>query len=66
MAIFMERGLSAKEQDNSELRRTVEGIISDVKARGEQAVRELSAGFDNWSPPRAPSPRPCRPRSSGS
>ncbi len=51
MAIFIKRGISAKEQDNSELRRTVEGIISDVKARGDLAVRELSARFDNWSPP---------------
>jgi sulfopropanediol 3-dehydrogenase len=50
MAIFIKRGISAKEQDNSELRRTVERIISEVKARGDLAVREFSARFDNWSP----------------
>lgn len=29
---------------------TVESIIADVRLRGEQAVRELSAKFDHWSP----------------
>ena len=51
MAIFLKRGISAKETDNTELCHTVEGIISDVRARGDLAVRELSAKFDNWSPP---------------
>ena len=28
----------------------MEGIIADVRARGDQAVRELSDRFDKWSP----------------
>jgi sulfopropanediol 3-dehydrogenase len=51
MAIFLKCGISAKETDNTDLRHTIEGIISDVRARGDLAVRELSAKFDNWSPP---------------
>ena len=29
---------------------TVEGILDDVRQRGETAVRDLSARFDKWSP----------------
>jgi len=35
---------------NTELAETVAGIIADIEARGETAVRELSAKFDNWTP----------------
>ncbi|MEM9777505.1 MAG: histidinol dehydrogenase [Chloroflexota bacterium] len=31
-------------------RQIVEGILNDVEERGEEAIRELSAKFDNWSP----------------
>ena len=31
-------------------RATVEAILGDVEARGDQAVRELSERFDTWSP----------------
>jgi sulfopropanediol 3-dehydrogenase len=51
MATYIKRGINAKEQDNTQLRQTVETIIADVKARGDAAVRELSAKFDDWSPP---------------
>ena len=30
---------------------TVRGIIADVRARGDEALRELSQTFDSWSPP---------------
>ncbi|HTI00008.1 MAG TPA: histidinol dehydrogenase [Acidisoma sp.] len=33
------------------VRQTVEGILDDVAARGDEAVRELSERFDKWSPP---------------
>jgi sulfopropanediol 3-dehydrogenase len=33
------------------VRETVEGIIADVAARGDAAVRDLSARFDRWNPP---------------
>jgi sulfopropanediol 3-dehydrogenase len=36
--------------EDTKVRHTVEGIISDVERRGDAAVRELSARFDNWSP----------------
>jgi sulfopropanediol 3-dehydrogenase len=35
---------------DAEVRRTVEAIIDDVGARGDAAVRELSARLDSWSP----------------
>jgi len=35
---------------NPELTATVSGIIADIEARGETAVRELSLKFDNWAP----------------
>ncbi|GHJ46992.1 histidinol dehydrogenase [Catellatospora sp. TT07R-123] len=34
------------------VRETVAAIIADVRQRGDQAVRELSARFDSWSPDR--------------
>jgi len=33
------------------VRQTVEAILEDVSARGDTAVRELSAQFDKWEPP---------------
>jgi sulfopropanediol 3-dehydrogenase len=32
------------------VRETVAGVIADVRARGDAAVREYSEKFDNWSP----------------
>lgn len=29
----------------------VRGVIDDIRARGDEAVREYSEKFDNWSPP---------------
>lgn len=34
--------------DQTKVRATVEGIIEDVRTRGDVAVRELSVRFDNW------------------
>src|SRR5437016_3659087 len=44
----------AGQQDaaDAKTRTIVEAIIADVRARGDAAVRELSARFDKWSPPR--------------
>ncbi len=33
------------------VRQTVEGILRDVEARGDAAVRDYSERFDRWSPP---------------
>lgn len=40
-----------KAADAKKVKDTVEGIISDVEARGDAAIRELSEKFDKWSPP---------------
>jgi sulfopropanediol 3-dehydrogenase len=36
---------------DAKVRATVEQIIADIGARGDAAVRDLSAKFDAWSPP---------------
>src|SRR5260221_3778875 len=40
-----------QEENDAKVRGAVEAIIADVKARGDAAVRELSARFDKWWPP---------------
>lgn len=52
MARFLKRGLDAStvEAADAKVRATVEGILNDVKARGDTAIRELSKKFDNWEP----------------
>jgi sulfopropanediol 3-dehydrogenase len=53
MAIYVKCGQepeairSAAEQVSE----TVRGILADIEARGEQAVREYSQKFDRWDPP---------------
>ncbi|MEQ8249083.1 MAG: histidinol dehydrogenase [Alphaproteobacteria bacterium] len=39
-----------REEADQKVRQTVEGIIADVKARGDTAVRDLSEKFDKWAP----------------
>ena len=53
MAQFLKRGISAAaaEAADRKIQQTVEGILADVAARGDDAVRELSQKFDKWSPP---------------
>ena len=52
MAKYLKTGIPAAEIEaaNSKVQETVANIIADVKARGDIAVRELSAKFDRWSP----------------
>jgi len=52
MATYLKRRIPADVTDELErkLRQTVEGILDDVKKRGDEAVRELSEKFDRWSP----------------
>jgi sulfopropanediol 3-dehydrogenase len=40
----------AIEEADAKVRATVEGILSEIKARGDDAVRDLSERFDKWSP----------------
>ncbi len=42
---------AAAEQD-AQVKVAVEGILADIEARGDAAVRELSEKFDAWSPAR--------------
>src|SRR5690349_16258193 len=53
MVRYLKRGMDAGavKAADSKVRQTVEAILSDVEARGDVAVRELSQKFDGWSPP---------------
>ena len=52
MPRFLKRGLDANavEAADAKVRAAVEGILDDVKARGDAAIRDLSKKFDNWEP----------------
>jgi len=52
MTRYLKRGMDAGaiEEADAKVRATVEGILADVKARGDAAIRDLSEKFDNWSP----------------
>ena len=38
-------------EDDAKVRATVEGVLADIAARGDAAVRDLSAKFDGYAPP---------------
>ncbi len=42
---------SAAASERRDVAVTVGGIIADIRARGDAAVREYSERFDRWSPP---------------
>ncbi len=44
------RAVEQKAEDQKKVRDIVVGIIDDIEARGEAAVRELSERFDGWNP----------------
>ncbi len=50
MAIWLKRGaaMEAKTVADRKVRETVEAILADIEARGDDAVRDLSIKFDNW------------------
>jgi sulfopropanediol 3-dehydrogenase len=50
MARFLKQGRNADAiaADDAKVRATVEGILVDIAARGDAAVRELSVKFDRW------------------
>jgi sulfopropanediol 3-dehydrogenase len=52
MARWLKRGMdaSAIKAADTKVRQTVEEILADIDARKDQAVRDLSQKFDNWSP----------------
>ena len=49
---YLKEGITETDSRANELktRQIVEGILNDVETRGDEAIRELSAKFDNWSP----------------
>jgi len=52
MAQFLKQRIPAEVTDalDQKVRQTVESILTDVKKRGDDAVRELSQKFDKWAP----------------
>jgi sulfopropanediol 3-dehydrogenase len=52
MARYLKRGLDQQtiRDADTKVRETVEAILADVEARRDEAVRDLSKKFDNWSP----------------
>src|SRR2546425_6502174 len=52
MATHLKRRIAQTVTDvmDQAVRRTVEGILDDVRARGDAAVREYSEKFDKWTP----------------
>ena len=52
MIRYLKRGkdVQVRSEDDAKVRQTVEGIVRDIEARGDEAVREYSRKFDNWDP----------------
>jgi sulfopropanediol 3-dehydrogenase len=52
MAQWLKRGKDAQARKDADdkVRATVEAILADVEARGDDAVRDLSLKFDNYAP----------------
>ncbi|MBT3991971.1 MAG: histidinol dehydrogenase [Rhodospirillaceae bacterium] len=52
MARFLKEGISQEEKDDADakVRKTVEDILDDIKARGDAALKDYSGKFDNWRP----------------
>jgi sulfopropanediol 3-dehydrogenase len=52
MARWLKRGMdaSAIKAADAKVRETVESILADIDARKDEAVKDLSKKFDNWSP----------------
>jgi sulfopropanediol 3-dehydrogenase len=52
VARYLKTGITEAESEavEAKVRDVVENILTDIKTRGDTAVRELSERFDNWSP----------------
>jgi sulfopropanediol 3-dehydrogenase len=53
MAVYLKRGQEpeAIRAAGEQVSETVRGILADLEARGDEAVREYSRKFDRWDPP---------------
>ena len=52
MARYIKEGISedASFAADTKVKEIVEGILNDIRTRGDDAVRDLSIRFDNWNP----------------
>ena len=52
MARILKSGITSEQaaEEDAKVRKVVEGVLADIEARGDAAVREYSEKFDNWSP----------------
>ncbi|MWA02873.1 histidinol dehydrogenase [Actinomadura sp. LD22] len=52
MITFLKEAVASEQiaADNGRVAETVRGILADVRARGDAAVREYSSRFDGWTP----------------
>ncbi|MDI1343984.1 MAG: histidinol dehydrogenase [Pseudolabrys sp.] len=52
MPRHLKRGMDAGaiEEADAKVRQTVDSILAEVKAKGDQAIRDLSKKFDKWEP----------------
>src|SRR5260370_41135359 len=52
MTSYFRRGMNARASKaaDAKVRETVEGILADIEARRDAAVREFSEKLDGWSP----------------
>ncbi len=49
---YLKRGkaAAARDADSAQVEAAVRDLLADLEARGDEALRELSQRFDNWSP----------------
>jgi len=52
MVRYLKEGISQEEKDDADakVREIVEGILSDIKLRGDEALKGYSKKFDKWEP----------------
>ncbi len=52
MIQYLQRGITAAKQDvaGTAVKTTVESMLKNVRANGDQAIRQYSEQFDHWSP----------------
>jgi sulfopropanediol 3-dehydrogenase len=48
MPVYLKKASKAAAADQDKIRDTVAGILDSIRGRGETAVREYAAKFDNW------------------
>jgi hypothetical protein len=49
MPVYLKKAAKAASTDQDSVRATVAEILESIRKRGEAAVREYAAKFDNWT-----------------